>query len=181
VVAPTLGRSRMESEMAAELRFSRGGVCRGIWRAKGYTRGSDATGAAGVWGDRARQEEAARRACEMDRKSGARLRYGPAHAAQNLGFTAVTVLHTRARHWGERGNLGLVAPRSCVAYLSANAERLVHIWTMRRRRNAHAHSEPVSDQCGKESESFEQIAGGRWADYFYEADGSSCKTCGDFW
>jgi len=169
-VQATLQRSRMESEMDSELRFHIETHVEELIRS-GVPR-SEAM-------RQARLEFAA--SSERRRNAGCArwesvesliqdLRFGHAHASQNLGFTAVAVLTLALGHWANAAIFGLWTLHSCAAYLSANQSGSSISGTMRQM-PLHTPILRISTVPGSINR-LSKLRPSGWADYFYDADGS---------
>jgi len=169
----TLRRSRMESEMDAELRFHMEAYAEdlvrgGVHREEAMRRARLEFG--GI--ERVKEEGREARGANLIDNLVQDLRYGLRMLRKNPGFTAVTVLTLALGIGANAAIFGLVDSAFLRGLPFREPERLVHIWTIEDDGDMHTPTPTQYLKVRKESESFEQIAAAGWADYFYGADGS---------
>src|SRR5712691_7899456 len=163
-----MGRSHLENEMDAELRFHveaytedlvRGGVPRqeAMRRARLEFGGIE----------RAKEECREARGVNHFETLVQDLRYGLRMLRKNPGFTAVTVLTLALGIGANAAIFGLVDSAFLRGLPFREPERLVHIWTTDAGGDLHTPSPTEYLALRKNSRSFEEITGTGWADYFF--------------
>src|SRR5712671_1193151 len=127
----TLGRSRMESEMAAELRFHVEAYAEDLAR-EGVQREEAMRRARLEFGgiERVKEEGREARGVRWIENLAQDLRYGLRMLHKNLGFTAVTVLTLALGIGANAAIFGLVDSAFLRGLPFREPERLVHIWTI---------------------------------------------------
>src|SRR6266436_1632044 len=168
-----IGRSHLESEMDAELRFhveayTEDLVRWGVPRQEAMRRARIEFG--GI--ERAREECREARGVSILESLIQDVRYVLRTLRKNPGFTAVTVLTLTLGMGANAAIFGLVDSAFLRRLPFREPQRLVHIWTIEDDGDVHTPTPTQYLTVRKESESFEQIAAAGWADYFYGADGS---------
>jgi len=172
-VQAMLRRSRMESEMDAELRFhveaytedlARGGVPRqeAMRRARIEFGGIE----------RAKEECREARGVNILESLIQDVRYGLRTLQKNLGFTVVAVVTLALGIGANAAIFGLVDSAFLRGLPFRDPERLVHVWTIEADHDQHTPTPAQYQAVRDSSKSFEQVAAEGWADYFYSADGS---------
>jgi putative ABC transport system permease protein len=174
-------RSRMESEMDAELRFhievyAEDLIRSGVPRSEAIRRARIEFG--GI--ERAKEECREARGVSMLEGLIQDVRYGLRTLRKNPGFTAVGVLTLSLGIGANAAIFGLVDSAFLRGLPFREPERLVHIWTIESDGDLHTPTPTQYLTVQKESESFEQIAAAGWADYFYGADGSVLQNLPGF-
>src|SRR5882762_6719696 len=180
-VQAMLRRSRMESEMDAELRFhveaytedlARGGVPRqeAMRRARIEFGGIE----------RAKEECREARGVNILESLIQDVRYGLRTLQKNLGFTVVAVVTLALGIGANAAIFGLVDSAFLRGLPFRDPDRLVHIWTIEADGDLHTPTPTQYQAVREDSKSFEQIAAAGWADYFYDADGSVLQNLAGF-
>src|SRR5712664_3676357 len=108
------------------------------------------------------------------------VRFGARMLRKNPGFTAVAVLTLALGIGANAAIFGLVDSALLRALPFRDPERLVRVWTTDASGDLHTPSPAEYLALRKNSESFEQIAGTGWADYFYGSDESSWRNLPGF-
>src|SRR5216684_7848407 len=177
----TLGRSRMESEMAAELRFHVEAYAEDLAR-EGVQREEAMRRARLEFGgiERVKEEGREARGVRWIENLAQDLRYGLRMLHKNLGFTAVTVLTLALGIGANAAIFGLVDSAFLRGLPFREPDRLVHIWTIEADGDLHTPTPTEYQAFREESKSFEQIAAAGWADHFYDADDSVLQNLPGF-
>src|SRR6266403_427653 len=168
----TLRRSRMESEMDAELRFHMEAYAEdlvrgGVHREEAMRRARLEFG--GIERGKAEGREA--RGTNLIDNLVQDLRYGLRMLRKNPGFTVLTVLTLALGIGANAAIFGLVDSAFLRGLPFREPERLVHIWTIEADGDVHTPTPEGYQAVREDSKSFEQVAAAGWADYFYAADG----------
>jgi predicted permease len=168
-----LWRSRMESEMDAELRFHIGAYAEDLIRS-GVPHSQAMRRARIEFGGITLMKEECRDARGVNLVDSLiqDLRFGLRTLSKNPGFTVVAVLTLALGIGANAAIFGLVDTAFLRGLPFRQPERLLHIWTIEADGDLHTPTPTQYLTVQKESESFEQIAAAGWADYFYGADGS---------
>ncbi len=173
-VTATLRRSRMESEMDAELRFhieSRAEdlVRGGLLRAEAMRRARIEFG--GV--ERVKEEGREARGIRFFESILQDVRYGLRLLSKNPGFSAVAVLTLALGIGANAAIFGLVDSAFLRGLPFHEPERLVHVWTTDATGEEHTPSPMEYLALRKESRAFEQVSGNGWDEFFYGDDAAS--------
>jgi hypothetical protein len=105
------------------------------------------------------------------------VRYAVRMLRKNPGFTVVAVLTLALGIGANAAIFGLVDSAFLRGLPFREPDRLVHMWTMEADGDLHTPTPTQYQAVREDSKSFDQIAAAGWADYFYDADASVCKTC----
>jgi putative ABC transport system permease protein len=176
-----LGRTRMEGEMDAELRFhiearAEDLVRSGVLREEALRRARIEFG--GI--ERAKEECRDARGINFVESLLQDLRFGLRMLRKSRGFTFVAVFTLALGIGANAAIFGLVDSAFLRRLPFREAERLVHIWTIEADGDWHTPTPAQYLEVRKDSESYEQIGAAGWADYFYGADGSVLQNFAGF-
>ena len=169
-----LRRSRMESEMDAELRFhletrAEDLVRNGVTRQEAMRRARLEFG--GI--ERVKEEGREARAVRLLESAMQDLRYGARMLRKSPGFTAVAVFTLALGIGANAAIFGLVDSAFLHSLPFQEPERLVHVWTTDDRGEEHTPSPAEFLAVRKGSQAFEQVSGNGWTDFFYGEDDSN--------
>ncbi len=172
-IGAMLWRSRMESEMDAELRFHIGACAEDLIRS-GVPHSEAMRRARIEFGGIALMKEECRdaRGVNLVESLIQDLRFGLRTLGRNPGFTVVAVLTLALGIGANAAIFGLVDSVFLRGLPFSEPERLVHIWTIEADGDVHTPTPAEYQAVRQDSKSFEQIAAAGWAEYFYDADGS---------
>ncbi len=170
----TLHRSRMESEMDAELRFHIETFAEDLVRS-GASREEALRRARIEFGgiERVKEEGREVRGLRFVQSVLQDIRFGLRMLAKNPGFSAVAILTLALGIGANAAIFGLVDSAFLHALPFREPERLVHIWTTDAGGEEHTPSPAEYLALRKDSQVFEQVSGNGWADFYYGADETS--------
>ena len=167
----TLRRSRMESEMDAEIRFHIEAYAEDLMR--GSVSRQEAMRRARIeFGgiERAKEECREARGMSFIHSILQDIRYGLRVLAKNPGFAVVAVITLALGIGANAAIFGLVDSALLHALPFREPERLAHVWTTDASGEEHTPSPAAYLALRRESQAFEQVAGNGWADFFYGDD-----------
>jgi putative ABC transport system permease protein len=172
----TLRRSRMESEMDAELRFHMDSYAEDLIRG-GVPRGEALRLARIEFGgiERFKEEGREAHAVRLIESAIQDLRYGGRILRKSPGFAAVAVLTLALGIGANAAIFGLVDSALLHSLPFHESERLVHIWTTDASGEEHTPSPAEYLALRKGSQAFEQVSANGWADFFYGDDDASLQ------
>jgi putative ABC transport system permease protein len=172
----TLHRSRMESEMDAELRFHIEAFAEDLMRG-GVPREEALRRARIEFGgiERVKEEGREARAVRLIESAIQDLLYGVRVLRKSPGFAAVAVFTLALGIGANAAIFGLVDSALLHSLPFHEPERLVHIWTTDASGEEHTPSPAEYLALREGSQAFEQVSANGWADFFYGDDDASLQ------
>jgi predicted permease len=176
----TFQRSRMETEMDAELRFHLESYAEDLART-GVPRQEAIRRAHLEFGGIEQAKEQCRdaRRINFTETLFQDVRYAVRLFSKSPGFTAAAILTIALGIGVNAAIFGLVDSAFLHSLPFSDPDRLVHIWTIESDGDTHTPTPQQYLAMRDSSSSYEQIAASGWADYFYE-DGSSSRNLPGF-
>jgi putative ABC transport system permease protein len=172
----TLCRSRMESEMDAELHFHIEAFAEDLVRS-GVSR-EEATRRARIeFGgvERVKEEGREARGIRLFESIMQDVRHGLRLLIKNPGFSTVAVLTLALGIGANAAIFGLVDSALLRGLPFHEPERLVHVWTTDATGEEHTPSPVEYLALRNDSKAFEQVSGNGWAEFFYGDDAATLQ------
>lgn len=177
----TLRRSRMESEMDAELRFhiqehAEDLTRKGVPQQEAMRRARLEFGAI----ERAKEECREARGVSFLETVLQDLRYAVRILSKSPGFSAAAILTIALGIGANAATFGLLDSAFLRTLPFSDPDRLVHVWTIESDGDTHTPTPQEFLAIREGSQSYEEIAASGWADFFYEGEGPFAQNLPGF-